>query len=140
MASAHPINDLSKLEEEFKKSQRKAKKIYRKPEEVHKVLKDSESKAYDVRDKIESVWEYILLFIDLVKNWVTQKYDKIPGKSIISIIAGLLYFVSPIDLIPDMIPVIGYLDDIFVIGLVVKAVKHDLEAYKHWLEEQKLVQ
>jgi len=137
---AQPIDDLNKLEEELRKSREKAKKIYQDPQEVHKVLKDSETMAHNVKDKIEAVWDYILLFIGLVKDWVTQKYTGVPASTVISIIAGLLYFISPFDLIPDVIPVVGYLDDIFVISLVVKGVKKDLDQYKNWLEEQKLTQ
>lgn len=41
-------------------------------------------------------------------------------KSLI-VILGLLYVISPIDLLPDVIPVLGWCDDLGVIGFVIKA-------------------
>lgn len=62
------------------------------------------------------------------------KYKEIPTGSIVAIIIALLYFVSPIDLIPDFLPG-GLVDDALVLGLVFKQVKSDLDKYKEWLEE-----
>ena len=50
----------------------------------------------------------------------------------IGIIAALIYFFSPVDLIPDCIPGIGLLDDAAVIGIAIKAVDNDLQAYREW--------
>ncbi|CAI8800361.1 YkvA family protein [Methylocaldum szegediense] len=45
---------------------------------------------------------------------------------------GLLYLVNPVELIPDVIPMIGYLDDIAVMAVVLKLVKAELEKYAAW--------
>ncbi len=39
-------------------------------------------------------------------------------KQILLILAGLLYIVWPVDLAPDLVPALGYLDDLIVLGLV----------------------
>jgi uncharacterized membrane protein YkvA (DUF1232 family) len=49
------------------------------------------------------------------------------------VIAGLLYFISPIDLLPDYIPVLGYIDDAFVISLVMNAVATEIERYGEYI-------
>ncbi len=49
------------------------------------------------------------------------------------LIAGLLYFVSPIDIIPDFIPLLGYIDDAFVISAALNAVTSEIERYKAFL-------
>jgi uncharacterized membrane protein YkvA (DUF1232 family) len=36
------------------------------------------------------------------------------------ILAGLLYVLSPIDIVPDFIPILGWLDDIGVIGFLIQ--------------------
>lgn len=46
--------------------------------------------------------------------------------------AGLIYFVSPVDLIPDVIPVIGLTDDAVVLGFVIRTVRQELEAFMAW--------
>lgn len=48
------------------------------------------------------------------------------------IVAGLLYFILPVDLIPDIIIGLGYIDDAAAIGLIVKAIAGELKAYREW--------
>ena len=59
-------------------------------------------------------------------------YKEVPWGTIAAIVVALLYFVSPIDLIPDFIPVAGYIDDAFVISLAMKFIKDDIERYREW--------
>jgi uncharacterized membrane protein YkvA (DUF1232 family) len=68
----------------------------------------------------------------MAKDWITGKYKEIPTSSIIAILGGIIYFLSPIDIIPDFIPIIGYLDDIFVLNLVIDQVRKDIDKYKEW--------
>ena len=53
-----------------------------------------------------------------------------PRGTVAAIVGSLLYVLSPVDLIPDMIPVVGYLDDAAVLALCLKFVKHDVDEYK----------
>ncbi|MDA8228801.1 MAG: DUF1232 domain-containing protein [Desulfitobacterium hafniense] len=46
--------------------------------------------------------------------------------------SALIYFVSPIDLLPDSIPVLGYVDDTAVVAFVWRMVEDDVEEYKKW--------
>ncbi|MBK6680592.1 MAG: DUF1232 domain-containing protein [Ignavibacteriales bacterium] len=45
------------------------------------------------------------------------------------VIAGLIYFISPIDAIPDIAPLFGYMDDMGVIGSILKFLGHELSSY-----------
>jgi len=60
------------------------------------------------------------------------EYKEIPGGSIIAILGALIYFVSPIDVIPDFILGAGLIDDAFLIGLVIKQIRSDLNKYQAW--------
>ncbi|MNH38167.1 hypothetical protein D3C79_991600 [compost metagenome] len=53
-----------------------------------------------------------------------------------TIVAGLLYFVSPIDAIPDWLLGVGFLDDIAVLGWVLKTVADELGRFKAWRDSQ----
>lgn len=55
---------------------------------------------------------------------------KAPWFAISMITVGLIYIISPIDLIPDAIPVVGWLDDAYVLKLVYEAVKDEFEAWR----------
>ena len=52
----------------------------------------------------------------LVRSYVKKEYRDIPIGSIIAIVSALIYFVSPLDIVPDSIPVIGYFDDAAVVA------------------------
>ncbi|MDB5983137.1 MAG: hypothetical protein JWQ69_4152 [Pseudomonas sp.] len=60
------------------------------------------------------------------------EYRAINPKAMVAVVAGLMYFLSPIDLIPDWIPVLGMLDDIVVLGWVMKTLKTELDAFRAW--------
>lgn len=50
------------------------------------------------------------------------------------LLATFVYFGDPEDIVPDHIPVIGYLDDVIIIELVVREMLHVLEAYDDFCE------
>lgn len=54
---------------------------------------------------------------DVVALWIAARDPRVPwyAKAVAAAIAG--YALSPIDLIPDFVPVLGYLDDIMIIPL-----------------------
>ncbi len=71
--------------------------------------------------------------IDMVEDeeW---KLDASERKNILSAIA---YFAEPEDLIPDEVPVIGYIDDAIMIELVVTELRHELDAYDDFCRYRK---
>ncbi|HHY28832.1 MAG TPA: DUF1232 domain-containing protein, partial [Desulfitobacterium dehalogenans] len=71
---------------------------------------------------IHKVYQDILLLIQIVKAYISKEYQDIPAGSIVAIFAALIYFLSPIDILFDYIPGVGYVDDMFVLGLVLKQV------------------
>jgi uncharacterized membrane protein YkvA (DUF1232 family) len=46
-----------------------------------------------------------------------------------NVVTALAYFADPHDLIPDAVPVLGYLDDAIMIELVVRELSHEIEAF-----------
>lgn len=49
------------------------------------------------------------------------------------VLSALNYFADPNDVIPDAIPVLGFLDDAIMIELVVEELKHEIDAYEDFL-------
>lgn len=64
------------------------------------------------------------------------EYRAISPKAILSIVAGLMYFLSPLDAVPDWIPGIGMLDDIAVLAWVMKSLSAELDAFRAWRARQ----
>lgn len=85
-----------------------------------------------------SMIEDILCMAALADSYVKKEYRDIPAATIISIVAALIYLLSPIDMIPDVIPFIGYLDDAAIVLLVLNlGVEKDLDKYKKWHEDNR---
>ena len=74
----------------------------------------------------------IPVFVAMVKSYIKKEYTAFPINTLVSIVALLLYWVAPVDIIPDKIPVWGKLDDICALTIVLRGVGKDVEAYKEW--------
>ncbi len=77
----------------------------------------------------------IACMVSLVRSYIKKEYTDIPIGTIISIVSTLVYIISPIDILPDNIPVVGYIDDIALLSWVLKSISSDLEEYKKWRVE-----
>lgn len=119
--------------EDLKTKFGKKAKEYANDKKKTQELVDEAMKKAKKKGPLEEIWDNIQLLFRLVKDWSTGRYTQIPLGSIIAIIIGLLYFVSPIDLIPDFLPG-GLVDDALVLSLIIKQINSDLEQYKEWLE------
>ena len=103
-------------------------------------------KVLEKRDKIEGKFKKnsplgrfitdLKLLFSIIQDYVKGEYRVVPFWSIAAIVAALLYVLSPIDLIPDFIPVIGLVDDALVIAACLAMVEEDLLKYKDWKIKQ----
>jgi uncharacterized membrane protein YkvA (DUF1232 family) len=75
----------------------------------------------------------IITMLDLVDAYMKKEYTAVPAGTIVSIVAALIYVLSPIDLIPDTIPIIGWVDDVAVVKFLLKfGVGKDLDKFRAW--------
>ena len=83
------------------------------------------------------IQDSVIALTRMLKSWMQGDYKNISTKSIIAVVAALIYFVNPLDLIPDFIPIIGQLDDIFVLGYLIKMLNKEIERFMAWEMQQK---
>ena len=76
----------------------------------------------------------------LVSSYYKGEYTNISRGNLIFIISALSYLISPFDLIPDLVPVVGLLDDMAVISLCVKRTRSALEEYLKWRETRNIAE
>ena len=91
--------------------------------------KELDEKLTNVPRKFLQMINQVKLLFEMIRDYWTGEFKGIPWASIAMAIGALVYFLSPVDLIPDFIPVIGYLDDAMVVALAIKAIQEDLRAY-----------
>lgn len=132
-ATAKKGNDKKDDDEEVSEQDKKLlgvdiEAILDKEEELKSKLKES--------SHLERFTTDVSLFISLIKDYYNGSYRKIPYKSISSIVIGLVYILNPVDIIPDFIPAVGYIDDALIIAFCLKMVEKDLLEYQAWKEQQ----
>lgn len=79
--------------------------------------------------KLEKVGKKISFAKDILAlfNYMRDKNVSWHRKAIV--VGALIYFITPIDTIPDLFPLIGYLDDLGVITALLKFLGHELKPY-----------
>jgi uncharacterized membrane protein YkvA (DUF1232 family) len=68
----------------------------------------------------------------IVKSYAMGHYREIPWKTILLIIGAVIYFVNPIDILPDLIPVAGLTDDFGVLLWVYNSVNGEINKFIAW--------
>ncbi len=117
----------------FQRARKRAEKLLSDPEKMRGVAAEASSKSRGARSgPLTKILDEVAALIRLVVAYARGTYREVSGQSMILILAGLIYFVSPVDLIPDFIAVAGYTDDAVVLGFVVRTVREELEDFMAW--------
>ncbi|MBM4175132.1 MAG: DUF1232 domain-containing protein [Ignavibacteria bacterium] len=80
-------------------------------------------------DKVEKTKKRISFAEDVVALYRYMKDDSVNWYRKLIIVAALVYFISPIDTIPDFVPLVGYLDDLGVIMAAIKYIGTEIKPY-----------
>jgi uncharacterized membrane protein YkvA (DUF1232 family) len=71
----------------------------------------------------------VRLMVMVGSDYLAGRYTRLPAASVWAILFALLWVVSPVDVIPDVIPGLGWVDDAFVVAMVFRAIRRDLRRY-----------
>lgn len=119
----------------FKKILEKAEAYLKHPTEIAKLITETLKKATakkGVGALAGEVWENLQLLTRMIKAASSGDYKGIPTQTLVGGIAVLIYFIMPIDVIPDVIPVIGLLDDASLLAWFMASIKVELDRFKEW--------
>jgi len=117
------------------RANRKAEKMVKDPVRLKKFMEGVLSKLGKLTgqsEKIGQAQEIIRGMVKILKAYASGEYRVVPLRSIIAISGALIYFVAPIDLIPDFIPISGFFDDLSLLLIVYRNVKNDIHAFERW--------
>jgi uncharacterized membrane protein YkvA (DUF1232 family) len=73
-----------------------------------------------------------MAMIRLIRAYYRAEYRDVPWHHFVIIVAAIIYFITSLDVIPDFIPLAGYIDDSFVVGMALRSVRADLDAFMAW--------
>ena len=90
--------------------------------DVLEAIRQSQPLPDFVGERIPQLESLISMLTD--EDWQLPEIDRE------RLLATFVYFADPEDILPDDIPVIGYLDDVIIIELAVRELKHVREAYE----------
>lgn len=76
------------------------------------------------------------LMLGLCSAWWRGEYRAINGRAFLAVVAALVYFLMPLDTVPDWLLGVGLLDDLAVLSWVMRTWSRELEAYRSWRDTQ----
>ncbi len=106
------------------------------PERLERLVERATRKARSRRGKLADVWDSLMAMLRLLRAWSGGSYRDIPWSSLLSIIATVVYFVTPTDLVPDFLLGWGFVDDAALFAWVLTSVRSDLDDFMAWEAEQ----
>ncbi|AII51621.1 hypothetical protein N008_06445 [Hymenobacter sp. APR13] len=126
----------------FKKFLGKAEEYIKKPTRVKQLLNDAYTKASEKNDLgtiAHEAWETLQTLLRLIRASISGEYTGLPTSTVVAAVAVTIYFLSPIDLIPDFIPVLGLLDDVALVAWFSTTIKEEMDRFAEWEKTRPMV-
>lgn len=120
----------------YGKSKTKAADYIHSKEKLTGLIDRASLKATGKKGRLKDVWVSLLSFFRLLRAYANGSYRHISAQSLLMIVAAVVYFVSPIDLIPDFILGLGLIDDATVLAWTIRACAADLASFMAWESTQ----
>ena len=76
--------------------------------------------------------EKFFVFGRFARAYATGKYKSVPWKTMLIVLAAVIYFINPLDLIPDLVPIVGFTDDFAVLIWVYNAIQVEIDKFLEW--------
>ncbi|MDD3588587.1 MAG: YkvA family protein [Thermoguttaceae bacterium] len=95
----------------------------------------NEGTAWQKAKQVKGFFDEFIWGLRLLKDYRVGRY-KAPWKLIAAAGFAAIYLISPIDLIPDFIPVLGFADDLSVFLFVLKVFQAEIEQYRQWKDKE----
>lgn len=114
------------------KAAENAKSVAARPDVAARIASRATRLASKYRDQLGESFADVQTMARLVAAWATGRYRTIPIRSLIALIGALIYFLVPLDAVPDFIVALGLIDDIAIIAKVVSLFRVDIQTFREW--------
>ncbi|MEQ9468460.1 MAG: YkvA family protein [Ekhidna sp.] len=125
--------------EKTKKIWEKAKKTATDKEQIKSTISKAGSKLRSIAENSNELKEMkskLQILLRMIQSHISGEYRSFPVSTIVLIVFALVYFITPTDLIPDFIPLLGFTDDASVVFLIMRKLNRDIKKFNEWEEDQ----
>ena len=121
------------MDAEFTKAVRNAKSYVQNPSRLRGLFDEAAREAESMpKEPFGETWPYFQAMLRLIRAYSEGHYPEVPENTLVVIVAAIIYVVNPLDVIPDALPALGYLDDATVIQLAVRRSRQTLDDFMAW--------
>ena len=122
-----------RLEAEFAEAVKSAKSYVEDAQRLRALFQEAAKEAVSMpRDPFKETWPYFQTMLRLIRAYYRGDYHNLDESTLVVIIAAIIYVVNPLDVIPDALPAIGFLDDATVLALAVRRTRQTLDDFMTW--------
>ena len=126
-----------RLEAEFAQAVKSAKSYVEDPHRLHGLFEEASKQATSMpKEPFQQTWPYFQAMLRLIRAYSQGTYRDVPESTLVVIIAAIIYVVNPLDVIPDALPALGFLDDATVLALAVRRSRQTLDDFMAWETER----
>lgn len=122
----------------FERIKRKAETYLNDTVKATELLRKASAKAAKRKGALEGVWHDLLDLFRLLRAWIKGEYRGVSWQTMLLVTTSILYFVIPLDVVPDFIAMFGFLDDVAIISFVLRQVRNELDEFLDW--EKQLIE
>ncbi len=109
-----------------------AEQLSREPGRAADLARRAAERATRFEGRLGDGLEDLRALTRLVGAWARGEYRTVPVASIVAALGALVYFLMPVDAIPDFIVAMGFVDDLAVLARVVHHIRGDLADFRSW--------
>jgi uncharacterized membrane protein YkvA (DUF1232 family) len=115
---------------------REAEKLVKNPEDLAKKVDAARQKLEAKSGSMQEIKGELFRLFRMMNAYGQGDYRKIPWKTLVTGVGAILYFLNPLDLVPDFLFGIGLVDDATVLAFCLGALKGDLDAFRRWEDKK----
>lgn len=122
---------------QFGREKRRAREYVNDRQKAAQLIREAIEKANRNQGALKKLLVQLKALFRLTSAWVKGEYTQVSMRTILWVIAAIIYFVNPFDVITDFLPGVGYVDDAAVIFFVINSIRRDLDKFLEWERSRK---
>jgi len=117
----------------FARAQQRARQLLSSPDDLGRLVdRANRQNRWATAGPLAELAGDLKALLRLIGAYARGDYRGVPVSSMVLIVGAILYVLTPIDVIPDFIPGIGFLDDAAIITFVVRRVRDEIGGFLEW--------